>query len=283
MASVPPVATALALWPTIKGERSLAKSDGFAFYSRAATQDRTDYAATRRTTDEVMRMRPVPDVLPMLSAGSHRSPRSGACFMELASVLAGERWSDHPKCTDPALAELARCVNDVVPDDYRSRLSPMVPSVIGTGGLDRDARVALAARIVRDCAVTALPLLHPGARPLACALVLAEQWLGERSPEAAAALATQPEAHGFALGLLAENQSERTKRRAYLSRAVPQALRCVVHAVHDELGPDAPDMLAGMLNTAITTARAACGLDSAADGVTAQRWQQACDLIGVTS
>jgi hypothetical protein len=42
-----------------------------------------------------------PDLLPILSPGKHRSPRTGACFMELASLLAGERWSDHPACTHP--------------------------------------------------------------------------------------------------------------------------------------------------------------------------------------
>ena len=46
----------------------------------------------------------LPDLLPVLSRGKHRNPRKGACFMELASYLAGERWSDHPACTHPLLA-----------------------------------------------------------------------------------------------------------------------------------------------------------------------------------
>jgi hypothetical protein len=37
-----------------------------------------------------------PALLPVLSRGKHRNPRKGACFMEFASLLAGERWSDHP-------------------------------------------------------------------------------------------------------------------------------------------------------------------------------------------
>ncbi|WP_344829386.1 hypothetical protein [Nonomuraea dietziae] len=44
------------------------------------------------------------DHMPILSRGRHRNPRKGACFMELASYLAGERWSDHPACTHPLLA-----------------------------------------------------------------------------------------------------------------------------------------------------------------------------------
>ena len=53
-------------------------------------------------------MNTFPSVMPILSAGRHRSPRQGACFMEFASYLAGERWSDHPACTHPLLAALAR-------------------------------------------------------------------------------------------------------------------------------------------------------------------------------
>ena len=54
----------------------------------------------------------LPDMLPVLSRGKHRNPRKGACFMELASYLAGERWSDHPACTHPLLAAIARLVNE---------------------------------------------------------------------------------------------------------------------------------------------------------------------------
>lgn len=69
----------------------------------------------------------VPDLLPLLARGRHRSPRRGACFMELASYLAGERWSDHPACTHPLLARLARDVNDLTSDDARPRLAPSSP------------------------------------------------------------------------------------------------------------------------------------------------------------
>ena len=68
-----------------------------------------------------------PDLMPVLSRGKHRHPRKGACFMELASYLAGEKWSDHPDCTHPLLAALARDVNDHVSDGARSRLAPLIP------------------------------------------------------------------------------------------------------------------------------------------------------------
>lgn len=95
-----------------------------------------------------------PDLVPVLSPGRHRNPRKGACFMEMASFLAGERWSDHPKCTHPLLAHLARLVNDSVPDSARAELVPLIPSVIGLASDDPrlDARIAL------RCATAALPI-----------------------------------------------------------------------------------------------------------------------------
>ena len=68
-----------------------------------------------------------PDAMPVLSRGKHRSPKKGACFMELASFLAGEAWSDHPTCTHPLLASMARDVNDHVDDYARTRLAPLIP------------------------------------------------------------------------------------------------------------------------------------------------------------
>ena len=105
-----------------------------------ATPGRTgrSLGRTRRAPACEVRSMPVsdPDILPLLSRGRHRSPRKGACFMELAGFLAGERWSDHPACTHPLLARLARGVNDVTSDDARPRLAPLIPSVIGLTSTD---------------------------------------------------------------------------------------------------------------------------------------------------
>ncbi|MGW0809326.1 hypothetical protein [Nonomuraea sp. NPDC002799] len=92
--------------------------------------------------------------MPVLSRGRHRNPKRGACFMELASYLAGERWSDHPACTHPLLAALARLVNDNTNDTSRAQLVHLVPSIIGLSSDDLrvDARIAL------RCATTALPV-----------------------------------------------------------------------------------------------------------------------------
>lgn len=225
-------------------------------------------------------MKDVPDIVPILSAGKHRSARSGGCFMEIASFLAGERWSDHPRCTDPALAELARCVNDVMPDSARSRLAPMIPSVIGTGRRTIPERTQIAALLVRDCSLAALPRVTGRTRSLACALLVAEQVLDESSAEATAVLATQPDAKQFALRCLMDHPRAWRSRRGYLALAAPQAVRFAVQSVSEDLGSDAPQVLEAMLATAIATTRTACGLTDDHQ-VSDQRWRSACDLVGV--
>ena len=64
-----------------------------------------------------------PDGLPVLGRGRHASASEGACLMEYTSVLAGVRFSDHPSCTAPTLAVLARLVNDATSDAARPQLS----------------------------------------------------------------------------------------------------------------------------------------------------------------
>lgn len=111
----------------------------------------------------------VPEQLPILSRGKHRSPRKGACLMELVSYLAGERWSDHPACTHPLLAAVARDVNDYTSDDARPRLAVLVPSLIGliSDDLHVDVRVAL------RCARTALPVVAAERQRVMAVAVLA--------------------------------------------------------------------------------------------------------------
>jgi hypothetical protein len=88
--------------------------------------------------------------------------------MEYASFLAGERWSDHPRCTHPLLAGVARDINDHTSDAGRSRLVPLIPSVIGLDGDDPRVDVGIAAR----CAVVALPVVaEPRQRALAAGLL----------------------------------------------------------------------------------------------------------------
>ena len=70
--------------------------------------------------------------MPILSRGRHDSPADGACLMEYVSVLAGEPFSDHPRCVDPLLARLAWAVNDWSNESVRSMLVLLAPRMIGT-------------------------------------------------------------------------------------------------------------------------------------------------------
>ncbi|HJP76523.1 MAG TPA: hypothetical protein VJ914_19800 [Pseudonocardiaceae bacterium] len=89
----------------------------------------------------------------ILSSGRHRDPREGRCLLELVSVLAGERWTDHPRCVHPVLASVARRVNDACSDEGRDALIPLAAPLIGTRGapvsavlVARCARAALSVR-----------------------------------------------------------------------------------------------------------------------------------------
>ena len=52
--------------------------------------------------------------------------------MELTSYLAGEPWSDHPKCVSPVIAAFLRKWNDAIDDEGREALKPYAALVIGT-------------------------------------------------------------------------------------------------------------------------------------------------------
>lgn len=82
-----------------------------------------------------------PIAAPTLDEGWHPlGPGTEGCLMELVSVLANEPWSDTPRCTHPALAEVARLVNDACSSRGREALLPLAGELVGTAGLD--ARVA---------------------------------------------------------------------------------------------------------------------------------------------
>lgn len=84
-----------------------------------------------------------------LTRGAHSGAEAGTCLMEQVALLAGEPFSDRPRCTAPALAALAQQVNDRVSDAARDRLLPLVPALAAAGSCDpRDAweLVAVCAR-----------------------------------------------------------------------------------------------------------------------------------------
>src|SRR5436309_3527288 len=67
-----------------------------------------------------------------LGHGKHRSPQQGACVMELASMLAGEAFSDHPTSACPVIGAFLRRYNDSIGDGRRQRLYSVAAKVVGT-------------------------------------------------------------------------------------------------------------------------------------------------------
>jgi hypothetical protein len=62
--------------------------------------------------------------------------------MELASMLAGEPFTDQPRCADPVIATFLRAFNDRLDHHRRQRLRPYAAAVVGT----RQGRRAMRAR-----------------------------------------------------------------------------------------------------------------------------------------
>jgi hypothetical protein len=69
--------------------------------------------------------------MPILGRGKHRNPSQGACFMEYTSLLAGETFTDQPRCVDPELAAVLRWANDRISDADRPALVPLLGRAIG--------------------------------------------------------------------------------------------------------------------------------------------------------
>jgi hypothetical protein len=68
----------------------------------------------------------------VLRKGRHDSPDRGACVIELASMLAGERFSDRPRSVCPVIAGFLRGYNDLLPDGEQDELYAYAARVVGT-------------------------------------------------------------------------------------------------------------------------------------------------------
>ena len=69
-----------------------------------------------------------------LSRGRHERPEDGTCIAELISMLAGERYSDRPRCSCPALTAFLRGYNDSLDDVKRQDLFALASELVGTRG-----------------------------------------------------------------------------------------------------------------------------------------------------
>lgn len=193
----------------------------------------------------------LPDGMPVLSRGRHRTPRRGACFMELASLLAGERWSDHPRCTHPLLGQLARAVNDYTSDTGRQALAPMIPSVVGRRG-DEHTWLSVSVAVAAD---TILDVPEATQHVLAAGLMRAEQLCGPDRPEreaigeqAQAALGLVPGAVGWVERLGVRGP---INDRAFAQRSAPTLVKCGVEGIVASGRPDLDDRLRAVLEVGI--------------------------------
>ena len=192
----------------------------------------------------------VPDGLPLLGRGRHRSPRDGACVMEYTSVLAGERWSDNPSCVHPALATLARMVNDCTADEARQSLVTVVPDLVHSAGL-RGKRARLGQRIARKAVLAALPLATGLRRRTLCAALLgAEKACGpsrvahDPDREAVRALLRDPDE---AMLLAIRLSAKAPRPLAYDRKGVTKSLELAVMTIAESGHPRADDVMRRLL------------------------------------
>jgi hypothetical protein len=224
------------------------------------------------------------EVMPILSAGKHRNPKRGACFMEFASYLAGERWSDHPACTHPLLAGLARFVNDHTSDAARPRLAPLIPSVIGIVSEDAHIDALLALRAGR----TALPIA-PSWRQgcLAVGIMAAERVLNQLdgrdesviSEESRRALCDVPDASKWARNF---SRQARVDVRGFRRRGAPSVVRCAADGIAEACVADRDERLHRLLAAGIDDCRMWLQLDGSSPlAQPVGDWAAACRLTGV--
>ncbi len=220
-----------------------------------------------------------PDAVPVLSAGKHRNPRKGGCFMEFASFLAGERWSDHPRCTHVLLAGLARQVNDQLTDDYRHRIVPLIPDVVGLNSDDPALDLVIALR----AAESALPVASfEQQRGLAVALLRCQHELSRyddpatrrRLARCSAALRDAPHAAQWAVKFADRPWAG---RRQDFARTAPHVVHMAVTSIAQSLASDVDERLCRLLQTAIADCREHLG---GHDGSTDTTWAPARPDVG---
>ena len=169
--------------------------------------------------------------------------------MEFASYLAGERWSDHPACTHPLLATLARNVNDQMSDEGRQRLLELVPSVVGLTSADPAVDIELALM----CATAALPYVAADTqRVLAVGVLSADRQLAllegraefdltERSAEA---LETVPHAAAWAKNF---SSGIEPSALAFHDSGAPSIVCCAILGIASAVIPDRDQRLLDLL------------------------------------
>jgi hypothetical protein len=129
-----------------------------------------------------------------LSKGRHTSPAEGACVIELASMLAGEPFNDHPRSVCPVVAAFLRAYNDKVSACDRRALYPYAAMVVGSAA--PGARKQRARLLMEWVKVQ---------RRLARIGVHLRQWDLVAAPAAQAAVELDPERREIEVAMLLES------------------------------------------------------------------------------
>jgi hypothetical protein len=228
----------------------------------------------------------LPPLLPTLSVGKHRSPRSGACFMEFASLLAGERWSDSPECTHPLLAAVAQHVNDHTSDTGRPSLATLIPSVIGLTGDDLhiDVQIALGSATMALPVVSAERQRVMAVSVLTCERVLAGldgRPVGTLQEHSRLVLAQVPAAAHWAAQFTSAIRTPTISEKRFRRRTAPAIVRDAAQGIAQACVPDPDTMLRALLVQAIENCASFTRHDpDPGSGLDSATWTSACRSIG---
>jgi hypothetical protein len=199
--------------------------------------------------------------------------------MELVSFLAGEGWSDHPACTHPLLAALARDINDHIGDDARRQIAPLVPDVIGLTWRDP----VIDARLAREVALAALPVAAAERqRVVAVGVLRCEHVLNDLegrpaehlSAQAESALADVPHARDWARGFCGMGFGRLDK---FSRRSAPTIVHSAVSGIALAAVSDADSRLVDLLRQSIADCRA-WTRHEAGTPVATDQWREMCEL-----
>jgi len=197
-----------------------------------------------------------------LGSGSHNNRDEGCCLLEAVAWWADEPHSDHPRCVCPQLAAFGRRLNDVLGDEQRQRLVPLIPQMVGTAG---DGLAAKRRFMAADWSTrVAVPMwMDAAGRP---------EW-AERFRALAPIVdpATLDAAWEVARPIRSEAWSARRVRmdeiRAKTREAVTKALAENKRAVADAAAVAAADAVADAVAVAVAVADAVADAAAAADAV----------------
>jgi hypothetical protein len=143
-----------------------------------------------------------------LSSGRHRSAHAGVCVMELASMLAEERFSDRAATVSPVIGAFLRTYNDGVDDGRRQDLYPVAALIVGSAA-GRAVEAERATRCLDFARRLGSPLPHGRA---ALAMASAEA-AGSTAALAALRAGRHAEALAFVDELVALRPRSRGRRR----------------------------------------------------------------------